>query len=213
MAKNNKRIKEKKPRSKAALRELNLGYYLIVTDTEKTEKNYFNGLRDNLPEEYKEKIAIKVISNVSTDELVDTCLDLIASNPQYSNPWIVLDRDLVKNFDKIIDRATKKGINVGWSNPCFEVWLSAYFGEMPNIKDSTEFCDKFKVIFKKSTKQVYTKGNENNYKTLIKFGNEEKAKNRRKYFERLEINKPSKMFPCTTVDILVEEIRSKTTGV
>ena len=26
-----------------------LGYYLIVTDTEETEKNYFEGLRDSIP--------------------------------------------------------------------------------------------------------------------------------------------------------------------
>ena len=30
-----------------------LGYYLIVTDTEETEKNYFEGLRDSIPVELK----------------------------------------------------------------------------------------------------------------------------------------------------------------
>ena len=30
-----------------------LGCYLIVTDTEETEKNYFEGLRDSIPSEWK----------------------------------------------------------------------------------------------------------------------------------------------------------------
>lgn len=29
-----------------------LGYYLIVTDTEETEKNYFEGLRDSITAEF-----------------------------------------------------------------------------------------------------------------------------------------------------------------
>lgn len=37
-----------------------LGYYLIVTDTEETEKNYFEGLRDNIPVEMKDRLGIKV---------------------------------------------------------------------------------------------------------------------------------------------------------
>ena len=41
-------------------RESSLGYYLIITDTEETEKNYFNGLREALPADIKENIVIKV---------------------------------------------------------------------------------------------------------------------------------------------------------
>ena len=37
-----------------------LGYYLIVTDTEETEKNYFEGLRDSIPSELKDRLVIKV---------------------------------------------------------------------------------------------------------------------------------------------------------
>lgn len=37
-----------------------LGYYLIITDTEETEKNYSEGLRDNIPAELKDHLVIKV---------------------------------------------------------------------------------------------------------------------------------------------------------
>ncbi len=33
-------------------------------------------------------------------------------------PWIVFDCDEIKDFDEIVREAEKKGIGVGWSNPC-----------------------------------------------------------------------------------------------
>lgn len=36
-------------------------------------------------------------------------------------PWIVFDRDQVQGFDEIIAKAEREGIQVGWSNPCFEI--------------------------------------------------------------------------------------------
>ena len=47
-----------------------LGYYLIVTDTEETEKNYFEGLRDSIPVELKNHLVIKV-EKAKTAELVN----------------------------------------------------------------------------------------------------------------------------------------------
>ena len=38
-----------------------LGYYLIVTDTEGTERCFFTGLHQSLPEEVKNKLVIKVV--------------------------------------------------------------------------------------------------------------------------------------------------------
>lgn len=74
-------------------------------------------------------------------------------------------------------------------------------------------CNEFSNIYKKNANIDYKKSNENLYKNLIKFGDEHKAiersKNKRKNFERDGIKKPSDMFPCTTVDVLIEEIRNK----
>lgn len=38
-----------------------LGYYLIVTDTEGTERVYFNGLRDSIKPQIGDKLIIKVV--------------------------------------------------------------------------------------------------------------------------------------------------------
>ena len=37
-----------------------LGYYVIVTDTNETEQNYILGLRDSIPKELQGKLVIKV---------------------------------------------------------------------------------------------------------------------------------------------------------
>ena len=99
-----------------------LGYYLIVTDTEATERCFFTGLHQALPEDVRNKLVIKVVET-KTRTMIDKCLELTAYDAQYRIPWIVFDRDQVQGFDEIIKEAEDKGIQVGWSNPCFEIWL------------------------------------------------------------------------------------------
>lgn len=96
-----------------------LGYYLIVTDTEATERCFFTGLHQALPEDVRNKLVIKVVET-KTRAMIDKCLELTAYDAQYRIPWIVFDRDQVQGFDEIIKEAEDKGIQVGWSNPCLK---------------------------------------------------------------------------------------------
>lgn len=77
-----------------------LGYYFIVTDTKETEQNYMLGLRDSIPKELQGKIVIKVCE-AKTVELVSEAINMASLQPQYGEPWIVFDRDQVKDFDRI----------------------------------------------------------------------------------------------------------------
>ncbi|MCI6921259.1 MAG: RloB family protein [Lachnospiraceae bacterium] len=89
--------------------------------------------------------------------------------------WIVFDRDQVQGFDEIIDEAERKGIQVGWSNPCFEIWMYAYFGSMPAISDSWTCCSEFGRVYEAKTGQKYSKADEQMYGKFCKVGDEEKA--------------------------------------
>ena len=189
-----------------------LGYYLIVTDTEETEKNYFEGLRDSIPAELKDHLIIKV-EKAKTAGLVKRAMELNDAESQYRIPWIVFDRDQVKDFDEIIRLAEKNDINAGWSNPCFEIWMYAYFGEMPAIKESYICCDRFAEKFEKVTGQKYSKNDRDIYRKLVQYGDEEKS------FRIAELcykkcmedgkKKPSEMWPACMVQRLVKEIRNK----
>ena len=99
-----------------------LGYYLVVTDTEATERCYFQGLHKELPKDIQNKLVIKVVET-KTRVMIDKCLEMTAYDAQYRMPWIVFDRNEVKDFDEIIKEAEALGINVGGSNPCFEIWM------------------------------------------------------------------------------------------
>lgn len=84
-----------------------MGYYLVVTDTEATERCFFTGLHNSLPEEMKQKLVIKVVET-DTQDLIQKCQELTAYDAQYRIPWIVFDRDQVVDFDQIVTRAKRQ---------------------------------------------------------------------------------------------------------
>ena len=185
---------------------------MIVTDTEATERCFFHGLHQALPENVRNKLVIKVVET-KTRAMIDKCLELTAYEAQYRIPWIVFDRDQVQGFDEIIAEAQSKGIEVGWSNPCFEIWMYAYFGTMPAIQDSWTCCSEFGRVYESKTKQKYSKADDKMYTKLCMAGDEGKAiqiaQQKLEQCIREGKMKPSEMCPCTTVHKLVREIIGK----
>ena len=204
---------ERKSRKSFSKRKPDLGYYFIATDTAETEKNYLNGLRDSLPRELQDRIVIKV-SPTETKNLVTACEEADI-DPQYRQRWIVFDRDRVVDFDQIIEKAESKEIQVGWSNPCIEIWFNAYLGKMPIVPDSVACCRGFAEQFEKLTGREYKKSNPQIYALLNELGEEEDAikiaERRYRAYLKDNIKKASQMCSCTTVHHLVGEIRRKTT--
>ena len=204
----NRKPREQRPPVKVP----ELGYYLVVTDTEATERCYFQGLHKELPKEIQNKLVIKVVET-RTRTMIDKCLELTAYDAQYRMPWIVFDRDEVKDFDKIIAEARAFDISVGWSNPCFEIWMYSYYGSMPAIRESWVCCEEFEKIFQRKTGQKYSKSDIGIYEKISRTGNEAKAIQiaRQKFEQCLREGKtlPSQMYPCPTVYQLVGEIREK----
>lgn len=198
--------------AKRSTRTPELGYYLIVTDTKETEKNYFEGLRDSIPEKLKDKLVIKVFETKTVD-IVEKCKELRDKDPQYRIPWVIFDKDQVLDFDNIISNAEKNDIYAGWSNPCIEIWFMAYFGSMPTTTDSVICCNIFKDKLSRVSEIKYIKSDKNIYKHLNKYGNEKIAievaeKRHLEYVNNCETT-PSKMCSSTTVYMLIKEIKAK----
>ena len=188
-----------------------LGYYLIITEAKETEKNYFNGLKDSLPEDIKSKITIKTIVS-DTKSLKYKTERIQAEEAGYKQVWVIFDRDQNDSFDSLIKDVESLGASAGWSNPCFEIWMHAYFGKMPNSQTSKKCCEDFSKTFKNKTKKEYEKNDAHIYKNLVSFGNESEAislaESKLKEARR-KTNAPSEMRPATTVYQLVKEIRGK----
>lgn len=201
--------REKRYQKKSSL-SYRQNYYLIVTDTEKTERNYVEGLKDSLPEDSRSKIVIKYM-NERTNSMVDRCLEAQRMDPQYRDAWIIFDRDEVSNFDQIILSAKEKRIKAAWSNPCIEIWFLAHFGIMPVTTGSVQCCGKFEDVYLKSTGRKYLKSDFNIYKLLNQYGDEIKAihlaESRYKYFINDFGLIPSKMNPSSTLYLLVKELK------
>ena len=198
--------------AKYATREPVLAYYLIVTDTKETEKNYFEGLRDSIPPELRRRIVVHVETAKTTYSLVERTQELCSSQAQQRIPWVVFDRDQVKDFDGIIQEAESKDIHAGWSNPCFEIWMMAYFGTMPAIPNSWTCIERFKDRFQRITGQEYEKNESAIFRKLNEHGSFETA------YRLAEQNlsraikderKPSEAFPACTVHYLVKEITDR----
>ena len=212
MAKANRNGNRRPRNANNKMREPELGYYLIVTDTEGTERCYFNGLYNSIPEEIRDRLVIRTYET-KTQSMINKCKELQGTDSQYRIPWLIFDRDEVTNFDDRISSAEKAGIHVGWSNPCFEIWMYAYFGSMPTMRDSQECCSRFAAEYKRKTGIDYSKTEEHLYEKLCKYGNEKNAlaiaKQKMEQCKRENKYAPSTKSPATTVYELVQEIREK----
>ncbi|MBP5623118.1 MAG: RloB domain-containing protein, partial [Thermoguttaceae bacterium] len=123
---------------------------------------------------------------------------------------LVFDRDEFDSFDRIIVKAEKEGFEVGWSNPCFEIWMHAYFGKMPTAASSKECVGNFADEFKRKTGLEYKKNEPDIFNILERYGSFEKARKLARRKEReaeRAYSKPSDRSPSTTVYKLVEKIR------
>ena len=212
MARSDRTGNRKTREQRGRFKKTELGYYLIVTDTQGTERCFFYGLQESLPDDIKGKMVIRVVET-KTREMINKCMEMTAYEAQYRMPWIVFDRDQVKDFDEIIREAKAKGISVGWSNPCFEILMYAYFGSMPAIYESWTCCSEFGKIYEKKTGQKYSKTDASMYGKICKNGSEERAieiaTRKLEQCIREGKTKPSEMCPCTTVHELVDEIKGK----
>lgn len=84
---------------------------------------------------------------------------------------------------------------------------------MHSYQDSVTCCREFANTFEKKTGQKYKKSSKQIYTMLNRYGDEaaaiKRAESRLAQYLTDEINKPSKMCPCTTIHRLVEEICKK----
>ena len=197
---------------RVGFRKPDLGYYYIVTDAIETEPNFLNGIKESLLDKVKERLVIKIKTS-KTYDMVDVILNDISKKPIVYEPWIVFDKDQVKEFDQIINKAKRCGINVGWSNPCIEILFLAYFGKSPNTENQQECIKEFENIYKNKVGKKYEKNNKSIYKELIQNGDEKVAISicQKKFENYIKdgIELPSKMVGVSLIYKLLEEIGDK----
>lgn len=112
-------------------------YYLIVCEGEKTEPNYFESLKNDLPKGVLTSYRIDIEGvGRNTLSLVEKSIEMkerLESETSLSidKIWVVFDRDSFEpdNFNDAIElcKNSKPEIGCAWSNEAFELWYLLHF--------------------------------------------------------------------------------------
>ena len=107
---------------------------LILCEGEKTEPNYFNGLkRDKFRSNRLSALRIEIYDYGSNTakELVKQAKSLKDDAKREKNPydkiWVVFDRDGYTKHPQALDQASANGIRVAFSSISFEFWFLLHF--------------------------------------------------------------------------------------
>lgn len=193
--------------------------YLIVTEGERTEPLYFEGLTTLIKQQTSggilEVVPVPDISihgeGSSTTSLIHKADEYVnKSKILYQHVWIVFDKDDFLDFDDAIQLAKDKGYNIAWSNQSFEYWIYLHFHYSDSALHRHEWNNKLDAIFKQYNlgDGTYQKNYENIYDLLNTYSSTytaiKNATRRLANFNKHDT--PSSCNPATTVHILVEDL-------
>src|SRR4029077_3590037 len=104
----------------------------IVSEGRLTEPDYFYALARACGALVSFDIEIEKAAGVPLS-VVNKAIDLLphlrrmTSFSHKDTVWAVFDRDQHPNFDEAINKGNEAGVNIAFSNPCFELWLVLHF--------------------------------------------------------------------------------------
>lgn len=214
-----KQLKREKREAKAAKKRKvatreKIVRFLIVCEGECTEPNYFKELVSNR------------FSVVRSEEIIgegrSTCALVMKTEEirarierkrqlTFDRVWVVFDKDDFKDFNEAIYLAESKGFNAAWSNEAFELWYLLHFVHLDSAISRADYIKKLENEIRRIDgfeAFKYSKKDPGIFSLLQMTGNEELAKSRasklRDFFkESVDFNSHK---PCTTVDLLVDEL-------
>ncbi|MDR1983927.1 MAG: RloB family protein [Prevotellaceae bacterium] len=196
-------------------------YYLIVCEGEKTEPNYFESLKQDLPKGILTTYQIDIKgTGRNTQSLIDEALRIKAKyEDNYNRPidklWTVFDKDSfsAKDFNDAILRCknAKPEIGCAWSNEAFELWYLLHFHYYNSPVSRRDYQ---RLIEENLQPHIgkgyrYKKNSEEMYFLLKQYGSLENAIRNAKKLE--EIYGDGEDFanqnPRTTIWMLIQELR------
>lgn len=206
------------PERKAGNREPKPNTYLIVTEGEKTEPHYFEGLKNFINNRYGNSIdAEKPVIETSgegrsTSQLVLEASRIVKKSKRfYRHVWVIFDRDNNADFDDAIRLAEQNGYKAGWTNQSFEYWIFLHFNYSDADLLPGEWTDKISELFRRKSidPNGYKKNDPKVFEIATQQGSLKTAlKNAKKIESQYpEGTLPSKCAPCTKVHELIEELK------
>ncbi len=105
----------------------------IVCEGEKTEPNYFKGLRNELRLNKANVVIDDKKKGLDPKRLLDHTLEELKKDPEFNHIFCVFDKDKHATYNSTLERISKlhpRGggvIHAITSVPCFEIWLLLHF--------------------------------------------------------------------------------------
>ena len=192
--------------------------FLIVSEGEKTEPCYFEGIAKTISESFGDGISVEkpIIDTRGegkcTVSLVNAAVSIAKkAHIMYEHQWVVFDKDDFLDFDEAIELAEKSGFKVAWSNQSFEFWLYLHFNYCDSALHRDDWVKKLNELFVSGgiSPEGYKKNDPRIFEIVSSYGSLESAVSfatgiRKKHSKKLP---PSKQDPCTTVDQLIRELK------
>lgn len=182
---------------------------LIVCEGEKTEPNYFEAIKGELPLHVVEvKISGEGDNTLRLVEKAQALRDERASGSYpFDQVWVVFDRDSFppSDFDNAITKAEADGIKCAWTNEAFELWYVLHFEYRNTAMPRTAYQDTLSTLMGRT----YAKNAPDMYQVLSQKGKQSKAISFSKRLHQDVVTAhtpPSRANPCTTVYALVETL-------
>ena len=164
--------KARRKKHEQKVHNLRVGQWLILSEGEKTEPNYFNDLVTHLNKVNGGSLKVVAIGlGKNTKSLVNSVENYLAycdtlhnikKRIPYYKTIFVFDKDSfgANNFNGAISRASSYSDSiVAWSNESFELWLCLHFEYIDTEQTRHLYNDKLTEIFRK--KKIFN--NEQNW--------------------------------------------------
>lgn len=192
--------------------------FLIVSEGEKTEPLYFDGLAKYINDKYGKSIDVEkpVITTQGegkcTVSLVEATAKIVSRAPiMYSQVWVVFDKDDFCDFDEAIELAQRNGYDAAWSNQSFEYWIYLHFHYSDSALRRDDWVDKLSQIFKEwgINQSGYQKNNPKVFEIATTYGSLGAAVKNAIRIENSyhDFSRPSLCDPCTKVHHLIMQLK------
>lgn len=193
-------------------------YYLIVCEGAKTEPNYFEGLKQDLPKGVLIAYQIDIEgTGRNTQSLVEEAERLKKAYEKNTERvidrlWVVLDRDSfdAESFNNAINYCMAHSIGCAWSNEAFELWYLLHFHYYNNAINRKDYQDLIEQNLQPflGDEYRYQKNSVEMYALLNEYGSIEDAIRNAKNLENSFVGRQdyANHNPCTMVYKLVEEL-------
>lgn len=191
---------------------------VVFSEGEKTEPNYLNGYKGDHAVDPR-SIIVKNSKNTDPKGIINDAIKYKQENKLSKDDqlWVIFDRESVSKYThkyhkEATQLATSRGVNIAFSNVCFEQWLIYHFSASTRSYSSyANLISESELITKLSEISItsYEKG-ENIYSRLKDKIDTAKA-NAKAIREQLEQTDPDK-HPAekggyVDIDLLLEAIR------